>query len=411
MGSIHIDNVETGMVLAEDVRDVTSRLLLSRGTPIESQHIRIFKIWGVTEIAVKGAPGAVRDEPPPVDPDLLEKVRKHTLGVFAHIDLTHPAMKELFAQALTYRSRHPLELPRHDHRRETTAGPAKKRPAPVNVLTSIDMNAIKLPEMPSIIAELNDVISTPFASATDIAKIVNKSPSLTALLLRIVNSAFYGFSTKIDSISRAVAMIGSREISGLAIGISAMAMFKDIPPHVIDMGSFIRHSLACGIIARILAAKNNLRQTEQLFVAGLLHDIGRLVLYKYFPDQARLLLDEADASGRPLCRIEKKIVGSRHTEVAKALLTRWKLPFSLEDTIVHHHTPSAAESRNKAAIVHMADIIANSLGLGSSGEKRVPPFDDGAWERLQLSPGIFKQVIRQAEHQLGSLENFLAPEK
>ena len=104
------------------------------------------------------------------------------------------------------------------------------------------------------------VITDPFATSNDVAQVVNKSPSLAALLLRIVNSAYYGFPSKIDRISRAVTIIGTKEISGLALGISVMRVFSDIPKEVIDMQAFIRHSLACGMLARILAALKNLQQ-------------------------------------------------------------------------------------------------------------------------------------------------------
>lgn len=412
MSLIHIDNVKAGMVLTDDVRDISSRLLLSKGTEIVSKHLRVFKIWGITEVPVDENAAAESGAEDKIDPERLKRTAQFTAMLFKHNDLKHPAMKELFRHAVLYRAR----------RKSDTEGEPLNSPVPGKIpkdrispdgkvsMDTIDLRSIKLPEIPSIISELNEVISTPSASASDIAAIVNKSPSLAVLLLRIVNSAFYGFPTKIDNISRAVAMIGSKEISGLAIGISAMTMFRDIPSQIIDMQSFIRHSLACGIISRILAAHKNIQQTEQMFVSGLLHDIGRLVVYKYFPKEAKSLLEDARLEEKALCRIEKSKLGIRHTEIAKQLLNQWKLPFSLESIIVYHHRPSSADHSLKATIVHLADIIVNSLGLGSSGERLVPPFDETAWNQLQMSPTIFRQVVRQAVHQLASLENFLTLE-
>ncbi|NIV98483.1 HDOD domain-containing protein, partial [Candidatus Saccharibacteria bacterium] len=146
-------------------------------------------------------------------------------------------------------------------------------------LQRLTKEKITLPEIPSIVFELNEVIANPLSSAEDIAQVVNRSPSLTALLLKIVNSPFYGFPSKIDKISLAVTLIGTREISGLALGISLVSLFNNIPKELLSMYSFLRHSLACGIFSRILAAHKSLPQTEQLFVSGLLHDLGRLILY------------------------------------------------------------------------------------------------------------------------------------
>ena len=141
-----------------------------------------------------------------------------------------------------------------------------------------------MPEIPSVVFELNEVISNPMSSAEQIAEVVNRSPSLTALLLKIVNSSFYGFPSKIGKVSHAVTLIGTREISSLALGISILSLFKNIPKNIFDMYSFLKHSLACGILSRVLAAHLNSSQTEQLFVSGLLHDLGRLILYIHFPE-------------------------------------------------------------------------------------------------------------------------------
>ena len=406
MGVVHVDNLKHGMVLSEDARDITSRLLLSKGQKINSRHIRIFKIWGISEIAVEGDHGDTETPEAPIDPELMEKAREQTKFVFSHLDPDHPAIRELFNHALLYRTRHSKMFDGNErfdcHEEEPSESHVVK-----DVRARIDKSEIRLPEVPSIIFELNEIIAAPLVSASDIAGIVEKSPSLASLLLKIVNSAFCGFPSKIDSISRAVTLIGSKEISGLALGISTMTMFKDIPRQIIDMRSFMRHSLACGIISRILAAHKNIPQTEQLFVSGLLHDIGRLIVYKYFPAQAGSLLRSARDTGQPLYLIETEHLGSRHTAIAKHLLKKWKLPFSLEDNIFFHHNPSSANDPDKATMVHLADLIANALGLGSSGERFAAGFDEEAWERLDMRPGILKSAVQQALHQLGALETIL----
>jgi putative nucleotidyltransferase with HDIG domain len=235
---------------------------------------------------------------------------------------------------------------------------------------------------------------------------VNRSPSLATLLLKIVNSSFYGFPSKINNISRAVTIIGTREITGLALGLSIVKAFKDIPKDVLDMRSFLRHSIACGIISRILAAKKNIPQTEQMFVSGLLHDVGRLIIYQYFPDQAMTLLGLAARSDNLLYQQEKSFLGGSHTLIGKYLLKEWKLPLELENNIYFHHNPSAAEDTVQAVIIHLADIIVNALRFGSTGERFVPFFDDKAWDNLKISPGSFETIIQHATRQLVPLESF-----
>jgi len=408
MNTVHIDNVKEGMVLADDVRDITSRLLLSKGIRIQPKHIRVFKIWGITEVSIEGRAGVAEDRGESISDERIQQVIEETKTVFKHQDLDHPAIKELFKYSVFYRSQKPV--PALERSLDTDPPDPLHSLVTCNLKAKLNDSDIKLPEIPSIISELNNVIDTPFASASDIAQIVNKSPSLVTVLLKIVNSAIYSFPSQINSISRAVTLIGSKEIYSLTVGVTVMSMFRDIPQQLVDMSSFLRHCLACGVISRILAARKNFPQTEELFVSGLLHDIGRLILYKYFPEEAKTLLLYARASENSLYQIEKKVLDCRHTYIAKHLLTKWKLPSQLADSVFYHHNPSAAPESAKAAIVHMADIIVNGMGLGSSGEKFVPPFDDGAWDKLGLPPSIYEQVIRQAMHQLTSLENILAIE-
>ncbi len=206
MPFITIDQLKPGMVLATEVTDTSGRLLLSEGQPIAAKHLNIFKMWGLPEVQVhqsgRGEPeiNTIRD------PEAMRQVAEMLKPAFSDNDLTHPAVAEIFRQAVTYRSR--LAAGQHLH------GQAKPVNGPLPSITAISMREkirsrdIKLPEIPSIIFKLNDTIADPFSSADDIAQVVIRSPGLCAMLLRIVNSAFYGFPSRIDSITRAVTIIG-----------------------------------------------------------------------------------------------------------------------------------------------------------------------------------------------------------
>jgi putative nucleotidyltransferase with HDIG domain len=404
MGMVHVDNLEPGMILSEDVRDIKSRLLLTKGQQIQSKHIRIFKIWGIAEVGVEGeSQNKKSNTQMNIDPDRLERITEETKFLFKHVDLSHPVIEELFRITLLHKSR---QEQNDSENIALTGGDDLKGNFIYDIKKMIASKEIKLPEMPSTAIELNEIVEDPTASVHCIAEVVNKSPSLATLLLKIVNSSFYGFPSKINNISRAVTIIGTREITGLALGLSIVEAFKDIPKKIIDISSFLRHSIACGIISRILAAEKNIPQTEQMFVSGLLHDIGRLIIYQYFPDQAMTLLGLAATSDNLLYQQEKTFLGGSHTLIGKYLLKKWKLPLELENNIFFHHNPSAASDPVKAAIIHLADIMVNALRLGSSGERFVPFFDDAAWDNLGMSPGNFEAIIQLAIHQLVPLESF-----
>ena len=401
MPFLTIDQLKPGMVLAVDVMDTNGRLLLSEGQSIALKHMNIFKMWGVPEVQVQHTEGSEPENKPALNPEAMRRVAEALKPAFSGNDLTHPAIAEIFRQAVIYRSKR-ANGHLSDERVQPVDGPPPSLSG-MEMRRKIRSRDIKLPEIPSIIFKLNDTIADPFSSADDIAQVISKSPGLSALLLRIVNSAFYGFPSRIDSVTRAVTIIGSKEISALAVGITTMEIFKDIPKTVFDMQAFTHHSLACGVLARILAAGGNIRNTEQLFISGLLHDIGRMVMFKYFPQQVGVMLSAASDGQACLYDAEKAVMGFRHTDIAADLFEKWKFPVALSQNVVYHHRPSAANDPAKAAVIHLSDIIAHSLGEGKSGEWRIPTLDVAAWDKLRLSPQTLSTVIPQAIHHLGFL--------
>lgn len=405
MGLKHIKDLKPGMVLDEEVRDINGRLLLKKDKEIQSSHIRIFKIWGVTEVKIQGNNGDKSPSTGPASPERIEKIRAYTKDLFRHVDLDHPAIKEIFRISVEFRIKHNLNG--NEKAIDLAEIESKNSGNGNNFLQKLRNKKLTLPEIPSIVFELNEVIANPLSSSEDIAQVVQRSPSLTALLLKIVNSPFYGFPSKIDKISLAVTLIGTREISGLALGISLISLFNKIPKEILSMYSFLRHSLACGIISRILAAHKNIPQTEQLFVSGLLHDLGRLILYSYFPNESRNILSRARSSEMLLYMQETDYLGCNHTHLVKHLLQQWKLPMVLENNVFFHHSPREAQQPLPATLVHLADIITNGLGIGTSGERFVPPLDTAAWESLELPPSCFEVVTKQATHQYFALESML----
>ena len=405
MGVIHINKLKPGMILDQEVRDINGRLLLKSQKEIQSSHIRIFKTWGITEVSIRGNNGNRDTSTGPDDPQFIKKTEEKTKELFQHTDLDHPAIKEIFRISVLFRCKYNFsENKKNINLANTDSG---EKTVENDFLQRLNKKKITLPEIPSIVFELNEVIANPLSSAEDLAEVVNRSPSLTAILLKIVNSPFYGFPSKIDKISLAVTMIGTREISSLALGISLVSMFNMIPIELLSMYSFLRHSLACGFISRILAAHKNLPQTEQLFVSGLLHDLGRLILYSYFPEESHNLLSRARSTDTLLYLQENNYLGCNHTHLIKHLLQQWKLPMLLENNVFFHHNPCEAQQPVPATLVHLADIITNALGIGTSGERLVPPLDHTAWENLGLSPTCFELVTKRAIHQFVALESIL----
>ncbi len=403
MGLVKVDKLTPGAVLAEEVRDANARLLLSKGQALEDKHFRILKMWGVFEVHVQGEDAPTENRPEPIDGERLAVVAGEVGEIFGAVDISHPAVKEVVRLSIAHRMKHPQVQPRPALRPMAVPTAVSRR----EMLAKLDRLDVQLPEVPSLVYELNEIIADPMSSAGDVAQVVNKSPSLTATLLKIVNSAFFGFRSKIDSIPRAIMLIGSKELTSLALGITIMETFRTIPREVIDVASLLEHNLACGMVARIMAAHGNMIHTEQVFVSGMLHDIGRLVLCKYFPQNARYAFAAADQSGDSLLTIERNMLGCSHVQMGKRLLRKWKLPYALENSVAFHHQPSASPDPEMAAVLQMADMIVHGMGIGHSGENKVPCFDDRAWQRINIPVSAFQALVHQAAHQVGTFRDLM----
>lgn len=254
-----------------------------------------------------------------------------------------------------------------------------------------------------ICARLDAVVKDPLSSNRDVAQVISEDPALTARLLQIANSSLYGFPSRIDTITRAVTVIGTHQLRDLALATSVIDMFRGSDGAGIKLAEFWRHSIACAVAARIIATCRRETNIEQYFIAGLLHDVGRLVMMSEIPMTLVRLMEESNESGRLLHDTELKSLGFDHADIGAALLRRWNLPAALTDAVEYHHRPGLASDEGSlgAAVVHVADIIANALEVGSSGEHLVPALDESAWQRLRLSesalPWILKQLMSQYE--------------
>lgn len=222
---------------------------------------------------------------------------------------------------------------------------------------------------PEIHIRLEQVLESPHAGWQDMADVVSQDPNLSARLLKLANSAFHGHRD-IATLSRAVALLGTRVLYDLAVGVAALGVFQKVPAELVDVSVFWRHSLYSAIIAKLLARRCNVLHPERLFVAGLLHDVGCLVLYMAYPEEMREALLVAKGDEDIMARKENELLGFDHAEVGARLLELWRLPEPTTQAIHYHHVPAQApELTLEIAIVHLASILANRADEGSfSGE-------------------------------------------
>lgn len=394
MARITVDKAQPGQVLSEDLRSETGRFLMGKGTTLTDKHCRIFRIWGVTSLEVVGDQG--EDDRMEASPVQLLEAKTSQSSRYAQSNKSLPLVREMFRQSVL------LEAARLAKGGLACAVPSQADDTPMPERDELDAAKVvretmtELGTMPTILSELVETINNPRSSSMDIARIVEKDTALAAKLLRIVNSPFYGFPSRIDTISRAVTIVGSKQLTTLAAGVAAISFFSGIPNQYIDMRSFWSHSLRTGFAARLLAAHATTQNPERFFVAGLLHDIGRLVLLRLRPESYARVLEYCSAHRVPAEQVERKIFGFDHGVLAGHLLKEWKFPISLEDSVAHHHSPRSSTSTLDPTMVHVANFVATGLEVGTCAI--MPRVDDIALSRLKMPEGAVTTVAQQTEY-------------
>lgn len=252
---------------------------------------------------------------------------------------------------------------------------------------------------PQVHFALLEVLNDPHSTTDDMAEVIAMDPALTARLLRIVNSPYYGLVRRIDTVSRAVTVIGSNELFNLAVAVAATSVFARLPGALVNMDCFWRHSVFTAMVSRELAKRCDILHPERLFVGGMLHDVGSLLLYNERPDTMCDLLLVSQGDEEIMFHAELNRLGFSHAEVGAGILRLWLLPEALCTAIGAHHTPlDTREPCPEACILYLADYLANRSERGgfaaesrSSGE-----IDAAVLKHLGLSAKVLVPAVETA---------------
>ena len=258
--------------------------------------------------------------------------------------------------------------------------------------------------LPDVFVRISQLADDPDSTITDVANVVSQYPSFAVRLLRVANSPLCGFSSTIDTVAKAVSMIGASQIRNLALSASIVRACAGLPNNLVSKGNFWRHSIYCALIARVLAKRTGKCEPEAVFTAGLLHDIGELVIFNRLPEQARgallLVLDSADEL--PMHEAERQVMGFDHAQVGGELARQWQLPPMLEECVAFHHDIQQAQRYpRETALVHIANILSQMAELDTLDTGDVQPIDPLAWKISGLdAEEIIEPAVREAQAEI-----------
>jgi len=251
--------------------------------------------------------------------------------------------------------------------------------------------------LPETALRIARMVNDPNSSSSDIGREISNDVALTARLLRLANSPALGQHGKISDISRAITVLGTRQVRDLTVGLAAIRSFEGISNKLVTMESFWRHSLLCAVAASHIASRRRGSRGDSPFVAGLLHDIGQLVLFSRAPEEEHkalaMSIDERDDVGLYLC--EREAMGFDHQAVGVALAQSWGLPRTLQECIEFHHEPQRAQTHaSEVATVHIANSIAVLSEIGSDNLADAAPIWPAALRTAQLDEAGVLAIVK-----------------
>jgi len=269
-----------------------------------------------------------------------------------------------------------------------------------------------LVSLPDIFIRLKTVVDDPGSSMADVAEVVASDPALTARLLKIANSPYFGFTSQITTVARATSLLGTQQIHDLVLATTVTAAFSGIPTELISMQYFWSNSIRCGLLCRCLAQECNVLDSERLFVEGLLHDIGHLIMYQSLPEASAAALLESQQQNRPLFLVERMLIGFDYAQVGAALMRSWQFPPGLIESVYYQNEPArAGEFSLEVAIMHIAVRLKEQAIAAAKPAEEMPRIDAAAWQRTALTEEVIEPVCAAAAEQLATTIDMLFPDK
>lgn len=274
-------------------------------------------------------------------------------------------------------------------------------------MADIVKQSVNLFSLPEVYLRLKQQLEDGKSNINQLAETISCDPALSASLLRMANSAFFGIGQKVDTVSKAANLLGTMQVHDLALAGAVAHAFKNVPESAMNMKLFWHNSVSCAVIARLLAARCNVLDGERLFVVGLLHDIGHLTMYQKIPDAMYSILTQAKGA-ISLYKLERKVLGFSYEQLGAELLKTWNMGDSLVDTVRYHTEPEKSSTFGlQTAIVHVASVLTGATHLGLPGGQISPsPF---AMRLTGLNIKDMATLLKQASEHTSIMEAMLFP--
>jgi len=267
-----------------------------------------------------------------------------------------------------------------------------------------------LPPFSAIANRALKLTNDPRSSAIDISRVISYDPAFTARVLRMANSAYYGFTRKVTTVSEAIVILGYETLKSVVLALTLQKFYdREVAGYGLEKGELWKHSVGCALASRLIASQVKYPSIEEAFVAGLLHDVGKVILNQFVKEEIRKIIELSGTQGLSFAEAEKKVLGFDHQDIGSKVADKWNFNDKIVEAIRCHHKPDRAKKDPElTAIVHVADFICLSLGLGVGSDGMLYPLKKEALDLLKLDEPEIDNLIFSAYNITEEIEKILA---
>lgn len=250
--------------------------------------------------------------------------------------------------------------------------------------------------MPDVYLRLKSLLDKGDFAMTDMAAVIGQDPALTVRLLHLVNSSYYNLPNKIETVTQAINLLGTKQIHDLTLATSIATAFSGMSDEVMNMEVFWHNSVRCAVASRLVSYQCGVLNSERLFISGLLHDIGHLLMYQHMPEAAQTALHQSMETGQALYQVERDLLGFDYAQLGSLLMQVWELPMGLQETTLYHVDPTSAEKFVlEASIVHIAKYV--STCIEANREPCTDELDEQIWPLCNLKADVLAKLSEDTQ--------------
>jgi putative nucleotidyltransferase with HDIG domain len=250
-----------------------------------------------------------------------------------------------------------------------------------------------VPTLPTTVLRVMQMIEDPLCSTADLARIITADPAMSAKILRLANSAFYGFRQKISNVPQAVTLLGFATLKNALLSAAVFDLFRLSATTGFDMAALWKHSVATATAAKMVAKRVRFPNAEKAFTVGLLHDIGKIMIARYLPTSLATIVQAVNEEQLAMYDAETRTLGLAHPGFGAWVMSRWNLPTPLIEAVEFHHHPTRAQySFDLAGIAYLANILTHRAAIGSGGDTLMREMDPAILDYFNLNEAAMKEM-------------------